>query len=825
MDGLARLRKLQAETMEETRIDDIIVATSQVRHVDDVSIAPRLPPKRRDAHPRASTTRGSTTTHNTEADTPSAGSISTTQRKEPVVSTAVVGTSVTLAPTALPPQTGGQLGSGAPTPFRPTSAGTTPFINNLSIASTYKQAMGINDELLYTVLEKLKHKFVDLDVRKVQTTAFMNVINSNVTDYHKAAFGPDLMSAWSHYLWLALWGFLIGTSFALLIVFGGIKIFFGVMTILFYIFIVLEYVLMFAALKLGQYSPLPTPTVETEDGHKGFLQVTPGKIALIIPLGWGIRGLNAEQKNRKRQAKLDVLTNTIAGALNVFHPTDIFILHNSSDQELPDPVVMECCAGRAVYVPLAIGSKSCSAYYGAILSNWLGYEFCLIMDDDTILPRELAAVLGGELSCDAYAIAIAAAYNETEGSTETLSKTSKMIVGLQDIEYKLSDLSKLTQYNYTSTSSVLAPHGAINIWKTSLLNRIMAEHNGIFHGEDYQMGLAMRKLFPNMRLGFISSAIVNTVAPTTWKDLYTQRATSWDLAAQQFLWGGFCASPKSGFYGQVICCLPCSIDNFYLRVITLEDVWTVIQDYFRYPFTLYQIILSIVIRSFNWVIFIMYMIVFVAQWIIATSLEYIKFRPRPDLQVPRESRLAAVLMFPVYRFLFSFVRVNALFRFFFKFESIKRGAISIKEMNLPAPKELPLLYPGLTPHDHVEVAGSGVIHTRKELDEGLIRDIINIALREQKTPRTKDFAAATARIAQKSVSENRLNLNRHLPGAPSAPMSTCGLEEKASTTEYLRRLGTVRTPSSVGTGVRPSSKFPSARVEAGEPPATGGVDW
>lgn len=125
-----------------------------------------------------------------------------------------------------------------------------------------------------------------------------------------------------------------------------------------------------------------------------------------------------------------------------------------------------------------------------------------------------------------------------------------MIVGLQDIEYKLSDLSKLTQYNFTHSSSVLSPHGAINLWKASLLHHIMAEHNGIFHGEDYQMGLAMRKLFSTKRCGFISSCIVATVAPTTWKDLYYQRFTSWDLAAQQFLWEASAPVPKAGFMGK-----------------------------------------------------------------------------------------------------------------------------------------------------------------------------------------------------------------------------------------------------------------------------------
>lgn len=55
--------------------------------------------------------------------------------------------------------------------------------------------------------------------------------------------------------------------------------------------------------------------------------------------------------------------------------------------------MQKCCEGRGVYVPVAIGSKSISAYYGAILCNYLGYEYVIIMDDDTRLPKEMATIL------------------------------------------------------------------------------------------------------------------------------------------------------------------------------------------------------------------------------------------------------------------------------------------------------------------------------------------------------------------------------------------------------------------------------------------------
>lgn len=54
---------------------------------------------------------------------------------------------------------------------------------------------------------------------------------------------------------------------------------------MFYIFIVLEYSLMFAALKTGQYSEKPQ-LLQNENA-----KVEKGKVCLIIPVGWGIRGL------------------------------------------------------------------------------------------------------------------------------------------------------------------------------------------------------------------------------------------------------------------------------------------------------------------------------------------------------------------------------------------------------------------------------------------------------------------------------------------------------------------------------------------------------
>ena len=60
-----------------------------------------------------------------------------------------------------------------------------------------------------------------------------------------------MSASWPHYLWLALWGALLGSGISLLIIYEKIKTILNALSIFFYIFISLEYLLMFSALKIG----------------------------------------------------------------------------------------------------------------------------------------------------------------------------------------------------------------------------------------------------------------------------------------------------------------------------------------------------------------------------------------------------------------------------------------------------------------------------------------------------------------------------------------------------------------------------------------------
>ena len=71
---------------------------------------------------------------------------------------------------------------------------------------------------------------------------------------------------------------------------------------------------------------------------------------------------------------------------------------------------------------------------------------------------------------------------------------------------------------------------------------------------------------------------------------------------------------------QVLFCLPCTIDNLYIRVTTLEDVWTVLQDYLRVVLLTYHILFSIIYGIVNVPVLVMYLVVIGSQWVIAYAL-------------------------------------------------------------------------------------------------------------------------------------------------------------------------------------------------------------
>ncbi|GKT27203.1 Glycosyl transferase [Aduncisulcus paluster] len=351
---------------------------------------------------------------------------------------------------------------------------------------------------------------------------------------------------WTHLTWLFLCGLVVGFLVFYLWLRHLIIPILEFTTYGFFVFFTLEYILAIIALNNAQYPSAP-PLPEKI--------LPPGKVGFLIAVGWGTSGLSEEQRVKARDEKLDVLIDTIKAAQKIVPTCDIYIIHNSADPTVvPDDKFESTLCGQCIYCPLQLPGKSVAVLFGSVLLKHLQYSHVVVLDDDTRVPAEMLADFSRPLLAAAYAPTIRAQLEDEE----TATMGQKLLVGLQDIEYKLSDLQKLAQDQWTSRSSVLAPHGAVNVWRSDVLVKIMKDHNGVFDGEDYQMGKLLRINYPDQRLRVMSSAPVCTVAPSDWGTLFRQRKNSWDLASHQMMCGGLCASQDTAFFWHVLCCSACS---------------------------------------------------------------------------------------------------------------------------------------------------------------------------------------------------------------------------------------------------------------------------
>ncbi|KAG9391216.1 Glycosyl transferase [Carpediemonas membranifera] len=513
------------------------------------------------------------------------------------------------------------------------------------------------------------------------TQEFFGRCNDRIKAKHRAAFARDESIRWLHLIWLAAWGITVGTIVAIVLIYPGLLAdILDYSTYGYFLFTAIEYALILRSLKTAVYDP-PIVLEEEEEVQR----LPKGKVCLMLAFGWNTIGLSDEEKAKVRDSRLAAITDSIEAAGRVFEPQDIFVVHNSNDVQfdeedgtktsaLPDTVVQEFLRGKAVYAGLEIANKSVAVYYCAELVDRLGYEYSIVMDDDCEVPPQLTEVLRGNLEDDAYCFAITAARSNE-------SFMPQLLANEQAIEYALSDLAKISQAAFSPKASVLSPHGAANMWKAHLLPQVMAQHNCIFDGEDYQMGKILREKFPKGRMSMISSCHVPTNVPTAIRALTRQRKNSWDLAAHQFLCGGLCGSPHTAEYLQVILCLPFNIRNMVLRVYTAQDVWTAIQDYFRVPLLVWYMWKTVLNLEINLWVVASFALMFITQWTVAFSFQHFKVKNRPELQMKGGAGMTTMccLAFPFYRFYLSFVRVASLLTYLFSYQSIKRTAIPVAQ--------------------------------------------------------------------------------------------------------------------------------------------------
>jgi len=363
--------------------------------------------------------------------------------------------------------------------------------------------------------------------------------------------------------------------------------------------------------------------------------------------------------------------NTLRSALKVFPPKAIFVCDNSPSLNPWDRTQQVCESvsrsegytgdQKINYVYIPEGNKSHAMYWTT--EYWIpelvrrgesvDFQFCMMIDDDVPLPPDLHVplhTLDREKDIKAVCYVIRAA---TESGDENT------LVNLQDAEYKLAGLVKQAQWRFGTT---LCCHGAIALWRRDVLGKqILWHHDTEFHGEDMYMGLLLHRLRKDYAIMVSAGAVVPTYAPEDLVTLFRQRTASWDLCAQR----KFTTQLRELFGGLF------STRTWILKPFMVQELISVCLDYMR-------LYLYIALGQRNPVglllCFIFFYMVLYLEIIIFNCLV---LRDRGDLRL----KPLTIFLFPFYRTLLMFIRVNALFVNIILYHRPKRPTIAFREDN------------------------------------------------------------------------------------------------------------------------------------------------
>lgn len=204
-----------------------------------------------------------------------------------------------------------------------------------------------------------------------------------------------------------------------------------------------------------------------------------------------------------------LLPETLEAALKVFPSSNVFVLANGNSPTPLDNTEEVCDRYGVHHIWIPIGSKIVAQYVGCYVARQ--FPFCLLIDDDCLLPPEFPVVIdrlqpdpktgrASRIKCLGYTITSIGA-NHTKGT---------WCQQAQDLEYKLSGLQR--QFAGLIGSATF-PHGAIVLWDTEFLIRTFKRHPGFSVSEDWFFGHVARIL--GSRITMCSSVFVETETPTS----------------------------------------------------------------------------------------------------------------------------------------------------------------------------------------------------------------------------------------------------------------------------------------------------------------------
>lgn len=216
-----------------------------------------------------------------------------------------------------------------------------------------------------------------------------------------------------------------------------------------------------------------------------------------------------------------IIKKTLVAAMKHFLPEQIFVVDNGSGKDPSDNTQerIKAISPEINYIYQAIGNKTVAQYAGAMAADKRGYKYIMTTDDDVTLP-------------DNFDFGISRLTDEVKGVVFPIRATSpdgesSILVDWQDIEYRMSDLSKLAE-----REEVNYPHGAGSLFEVKTFLEILKNHHDtIFHAEDMKLGFGMGNIGKKMVM--VSGSVLATDAPTSilgkGPNHYRQRVRCWNM--------------------------------------------------------------------------------------------------------------------------------------------------------------------------------------------------------------------------------------------------------------------------------------------------------
>jgi glycosyltransferase involved in cell wall biosynthesis len=210
----------------------------------------------------------------------------------------------------------------------------------------------------------------------------------------------------------------------------------------------------------------------------------------------------------------DVIGETLESLLAHIPPQNIIVV---SDCSTDDTVAVARSYGVRVVENRFNRNKPLSV---SRVAPMVTTPYTLIIDDDTHVGSEPIPV---EL-LDAGAAAVAFDVMPIE--------TGTLVNRMQTYEYRKS--MTLGKALMSDAGAVANVSGAVGLFRTSDLRRQASLHSGHFPGEDLQRTLLAHLESDGRGVAFSPNQVV-TLAPSSWRELFRQRATKWGTAEHELL--------------------------------------------------------------------------------------------------------------------------------------------------------------------------------------------------------------------------------------------------------------------------------------------------